>query len=184
MKLLIRNLSRSSTEAEIRDLFETFGTVQSCTLVLDKETGISKGFGFIEMPRQGQAKAAMKNLNGKEIAGNLVRVKKAQPTQEKKTAAPGATEDPMHGVTLEMILTRLVEKHGWDKLGQLVNIKCFTNDPSIASCLKFLRSTAWAREKVEALYADSLAAETTSSKPETGKQRASVWPQPGDRRKK
>lgn len=78
MKLLIRNLSRTTTEAELQSLFEPFGNVQSCTLVMDKETGASKGFGFVEMPRQGDAKAAMKSLNGKEIAGNKIRVKKTE----------------------------------------------------------------------------------------------------------
>lgn len=78
MKLLIRNLARTTTEAEVREMFETCGTVQSCTLVLDKETGSSKGFGFIEMPKSGEAKAAMKMFNGKEVAGSKIRVKKAE----------------------------------------------------------------------------------------------------------
>ena len=78
MKLLIRNLSRNTTEAELQSLFEPFGTVQSCNLVIDKETGDSKGFGFVEMPKQGDAKAAMKSLNGKDIAGSKIRVKKAE----------------------------------------------------------------------------------------------------------
>jgi RNA recognition motif-containing protein len=77
MKLLVRNLNRSTTEDELLTLFTPFGSVQSCTIVMDKETGSSKGFGFVEMPRQGDAKAAMKNLNNKEIAGNKIRVKKA-----------------------------------------------------------------------------------------------------------
>jgi len=77
MKLLIRNLSRSTTEAELLTLFEPFGTVQSCNLVLDKKTDGSKGFAFVEMPKQGEAKAAMKTLNGKVIDGNKIRVKKA-----------------------------------------------------------------------------------------------------------
>ena len=63
--------------------------------------------------------------------------------------------DPLHGVTLEMIVTRLVEAYGWEELGRRINIKCFTNDPSIASSLKFLRRTPWARQKVEALYLQS-----------------------------
>lgn len=58
-------------------MFEAYGRVQSCTLVLDQATGTSKGFGFVEMPRPGEAKAAMKNLNGKVIAGQVIRVKKA-----------------------------------------------------------------------------------------------------------
>ena len=61
-------------------------------------------------------------------------------------------QDPLHGITLKLIVTELEEKYGWEELGKLINIKCFTNDPSINSSLKFLRKTAWAREKVEALY--------------------------------
>ncbi|WP_303902973.1 VF530 family protein [Thiohalomonas denitrificans] len=64
----------------------------------------------------------------------------------------GSNRDPLHGVTLEMMLTRLVEEYGWEELGRRIKIKCFTNDPSIASSLKFLRRTPWAREKVEKLY--------------------------------
>ena len=78
MKLLIRNLARDTTESDLRDMFEGYGMVQSCNLVLDKATGKSKGFGFVEMPRQGQAKAAMKNLNGQHVDGNVIRVKKAE----------------------------------------------------------------------------------------------------------
>ena len=58
----------------------------------------------------------------------------------------------MHGVTLEMVLTRLLEKYGWEELGRRIKINCFTSDPSIKSSLKFLRKTPWARQKVEALY--------------------------------
>lgn len=58
----------------------------------------------------------------------------------------------LHGVTLEMMLTRLVEQYGWGGLGGLINIKCFTENPSIKSSLTFLRRTPWAREKVERLY--------------------------------
>jgi uncharacterized protein (DUF2132 family) len=64
-------------------------------------------------------------------------------------------KDPLHGVTLEMAVTFLVEKFGWEELGRRITIKCFTNDPSISSSLKFLRKTPWAREKVEALYVRS-----------------------------
>jgi uncharacterized protein (DUF2132 family) len=60
--------------------------------------------------------------------------------------------DPLHGVTLEAVLTELVARHGWPELGARINIKCFTSDPSIGSSLKFLRKTPWARTKVEALY--------------------------------
>ena len=82
MKLLIRNLARTTTEAELRALFEAHGAVQSCNLVLDKVTGDSKGFGFVEMPKPGEAKAAMKTLNGTEVAGSKIRVKKAEPKAE------------------------------------------------------------------------------------------------------
>jgi uncharacterized protein (DUF2132 family) len=58
----------------------------------------------------------------------------------------------LHGVTLEMILTQLVEQYGWEELGRRITIKCFTDDPSIKSSLKFLRRTPWARKKVEDLY--------------------------------
>ena len=61
-------------------------------------------------------------------------------------------QDPLHGITLKMIVTELEEKYGWDELGRRINIKCFTDDPSISSSLKFLRKTPWARQKVEALY--------------------------------
>jgi len=60
--------------------------------------------------------------------------------------------DPLHGITLEMILTTLVEEHGWQELGTRIPIKCFTENPSIKSSLKFLRRTPWARKKVEELY--------------------------------
>jgi RNA recognition motif-containing protein len=80
MKLLIRNLARTTTEAELREMFEGYGTVQSCSLILDKETGSSKGFGFVEMPKQGEAKAAMKSLNGRDVAGSKIRVKRAETT--------------------------------------------------------------------------------------------------------
>jgi uncharacterized protein (DUF2132 family) len=61
-------------------------------------------------------------------------------------------KDPLHGVTLEMILTQLVEHYGWEKMGQSIDIRCFNNDPSIKSSLQFLRKTPWARTKVEELY--------------------------------
>jgi uncharacterized protein (DUF2132 family) len=60
--------------------------------------------------------------------------------------------NPLHGVTLERIVTELVEYYGWPELGAQVRIACFNNDPSVPSSLKFLRKTPWAREKVESLY--------------------------------
>jgi RNA recognition motif-containing protein len=78
MKLLIRNLDRLTTEEELKSLFQEFGTVQSCNLVIDQDSGASKGFGFVEMPKVGEAKAAVKNLNNKTIGSNKIRVKKAE----------------------------------------------------------------------------------------------------------
>ena len=82
MKLLIRNLPRTLTENELKEHFEGYGGVQSCNIVLDKVSNKSKGFGFIEMPKIGEAKAAMKSLNGKLIDGNKIRVKKAENNQD------------------------------------------------------------------------------------------------------
>ena len=60
--------------------------------------------------------------------------------------------NPLHGLTLEAILTRLVEQHGWDALAEQIPVRCFMFEPSIKSSLKFLRRTPWARERLEALY--------------------------------
>jgi uncharacterized protein (DUF2132 family) len=60
--------------------------------------------------------------------------------------------NPLHGLTLEMILTDLIERYGWDELGKTISVRCFTNNPSIKSSLIFLRKTPWARKKVEDLY--------------------------------
>lgn len=86
MKLLIRNLARTTTEADLRKKFEVFGPIQSCSLVKDKQTGKSKGFAFIEMPSPGDAKAAVKTLNGTDLDGNIIRVKKATPKTSKDEA--------------------------------------------------------------------------------------------------
>jgi uncharacterized protein (DUF2132 family) len=67
------------------------------------------------------------------------------------------TNDPLHGITLEMIVTQLVNQYGWAELGKSIPIKCFTDNPSIKSSLKFLRRTPWARKKVEDLYLKSIA---------------------------
>ncbi len=60
--------------------------------------------------------------------------------------------NPLHGVTLEHIVNRLVEHYGWNEMGKRINIRCFNSDPSVKSSLKFLRKTPWARKKVEDLY--------------------------------
>jgi uncharacterized protein (DUF2132 family) len=65
--------------------------------------------------------------------------------------------NPLHGITLEQIITDLESHYGWEYLGHTINIRCFTQDPSVKSSLKFLRKTAWARTKVENLYLEMLA---------------------------
>ena len=67
-----------------------------------------------------------------------------------------ASPDPLHGKTLEAILTELVDQYGWEDLGQIIKINCFNNNPGIKSSLTFLRKTAWARKKVEQLYINSV----------------------------
>ncbi|MDF1655135.1 MAG: RNA-binding protein [Coxiellaceae bacterium] len=91
MKLIIRNLSRDTTEAAIKTMFEAHGAVQACNLVMDKVTGKSKGFGFVEMPKAAAAKAAMKTLNATEVDGSKIRVKKAE-SKSDATSAPDQSE--------------------------------------------------------------------------------------------
>jgi uncharacterized protein (DUF2132 family) len=62
------------------------------------------------------------------------------------------TTDPLHGITLKVLLTKLVDWYGWEELGRSVDIRCFTHAPTVDSSLKFLRRTPWARGKVEELY--------------------------------
>jgi uncharacterized protein (DUF2132 family) len=67
-------------------------------------------------------------------------------------APPAQPRNPLHGLTLERIVTDLAAHYGWEELGVRVPVRCFPHDPSVASSLKFLRKTPWAREKVEGLY--------------------------------
>ena len=73
-------------------------------------------------------------------------------TQDANSQQKAQPKNPLHGLTLETILTELVAAYGWEGLGRQIEIRCFTQDPSISSSLKFLRRTPWAREKVESLY--------------------------------
>jgi uncharacterized protein (DUF2132 family) len=76
-----------------------------------------------------------------------------EPQSEPAPIARGVQpRNPLHGLTLEAIVTRLADFYGWDDLGKRIPIRCFTHDPSVGSSLKFLRKTPWAREKVESLY--------------------------------
>jgi uncharacterized protein (DUF2132 family) len=71
------------------------------------------------------------------------------------------SKDPLHGITLETILKRLLEHYGWAELGKRIKINCFLSDPSIQSSLKFIRQTPWARKKVETMYIRNLAEKYT-----------------------
>jgi uncharacterized protein (DUF2132 family) len=75
-----------------------------------------------------------------------------QPVELHQAAPPVQPGNALHGVTLEAIVTALAAHYGWEELGQRIAIRCFVSDPSVASSLKFLRKTPWAREKVESLY--------------------------------
>ncbi len=66
--------------------------------------------------------------------------------------APAQPKNPLHGMTLEKIVTELADYYGWEGLSDRISIRCFTHDPSVGSSLKFLRKTPWARDKVESLY--------------------------------
>ena len=76
---------------------------------------------------------------------------------------PPKSKDPLHGVTLEKILTALVAQFGWEEIGRRIDIRCFRFDPSIKSSLTFLRKTPWARAKVEQLYVQSCATSDKAS---------------------
>jgi RNA recognition motif-containing protein len=81
MKILVRNLSRDTTEAELLALFKEYGDVQYCKVMMDRVTKRSKGFAFLEMPRAGEAKVAIKALNARDVGGNKIRVKKAEQSE-------------------------------------------------------------------------------------------------------
>ena len=83
MKILVRSLERTVTEAELLKLFQDFGTVESCKLVLDPTTGKSKGFAFVEMEEASAGNAAIEALNGKETDGRTLRVNEAKPKEDR-----------------------------------------------------------------------------------------------------
>ena len=82
-KLFIGSLAWGATEDELRELFETVGTVESATIITDRETGRSKGFGFVEMGSEEEAKKAVEELNGKELAGRALVVNEARPREDR-----------------------------------------------------------------------------------------------------
>ncbi len=82
MNIYVGNLSYDMTEAQLREIFETYGEVTSCRIIEDKFTGRSKGFGFVEMSDKSQAEAAISGLNGKEFSGRALTVNEARPKTE------------------------------------------------------------------------------------------------------
>jgi RNA recognition motif-containing protein len=83
MNIYVGNLSYNATEETVRQAFESFGQVISARIIKDKYTGQSKGFGFVEMPEQSQAQAAIKSLNGKEFLGKQMSVNEARPRTDR-----------------------------------------------------------------------------------------------------
>lgn len=73
-------------------------------------------------------------------------------SEDTPPAGPAQPRNPLHGVTLETMVTALAEHYGWSSLGERIPVRCFNVDPSVSSSLRFLRKTSWAREKVEGLY--------------------------------
>ncbi len=83
MNIYVGNLSYSLSESELRDAFADFGEVSSVKVLMDRETGRSRGFGFVEMPNQSEGEAAIAQLNGKELAGRALRVNEARPKERR-----------------------------------------------------------------------------------------------------
>ena len=89
MNIYVGNLSFDATEEDVRKVFEPFGKVESAKIVQDKYSGRSRGFGFVEMPSEDEAKAAINDLNGKEVKGRALSVNEARPRSEKPRGGGG-----------------------------------------------------------------------------------------------
>ena len=83
MNIYVGNLSYSMSEQELRDAFGAFGDVSSVKILMDRETGRSRGFGFVEMPNQSEGETAISNLNGKDLGGRALRVNEARPRERR-----------------------------------------------------------------------------------------------------
>ena len=83
MNIYVGNLSYGMSEAELRDAFGAFGEVSSVKILMDRETGRSRGFGFVEMPNQNEAQAAISQLNGKDLGGRALRINEARPRERR-----------------------------------------------------------------------------------------------------
>ena len=88
MRLYVGNLAFSTTNDELKAAFEQFGAVESATVIMDRDTGRSKGFGFVDMGNDEEAKAAIEGLDGKPIGGRNVRVNEARPREERPPRGP------------------------------------------------------------------------------------------------
>lgn len=84
MNIYVGNLSYGMSEAELRDAFTAFGEVSSVKILMDRETGRSRGFGFVEMPNKSEAEAAIAQLNGKELGGRALRINEARPREQRR----------------------------------------------------------------------------------------------------
>lgn len=89
-KLYVGGLSYNTTEDQLRELFAQYGAVSSVAIIKDRDTGQSKGFGFVEMADNGQARAAMADLNGKEFGGRTLTVNEARPQEDRRSGGGGA----------------------------------------------------------------------------------------------
>jgi len=89
MNLYVGNLSYRLTEDELREAFEEFGQVSSCTIIKDRVTGESKGFGFLEMPERSEAEAAISGLNGRDLKGRKLNVNEARPRENRPAGGGG-----------------------------------------------------------------------------------------------
>jgi len=89
MNLYVGNLSYRLTEDELKEAFEEFGQVSSCTIIKDRVTGESKGFGFLEMPERSEAEAAISGLNGKDLKGRKLNVNEARPRENRPAGSGG-----------------------------------------------------------------------------------------------
>ena len=94
MNLYVGNLPYRITEDQLRSTFEEFGSVSSCTIIKDKVTGQSKGFGFLEMPERSEAEAAISSLNGRDLMGRKINVNEARPRENR---APGGDASRSYG---------------------------------------------------------------------------------------
>jgi RNA recognition motif-containing protein len=84
MNIYVGNLSYGMSEDELRDAFGAFGAVSSVKILMDRETGRSRGFGFVEMPNQSEAEAAIAQLNGKDLGGRALRINEARPREQQR----------------------------------------------------------------------------------------------------